>query len=582
MDESRIFGSLVSELPLSERKILLEKLSSHSTLSKEPLENEEDNSISILLGEKKYSRLPWYLRLSCMVLSIFKRTSPQKVFENRQIALVGQWINEKSPGIYDYRRGFLLPGMQKKLLKLKEAARFFYNVLDQSINQDKGAFFAFLGSLEMGDVHTRLNEGTDPAFFVAENTGATETELRQIALANLENALAVISEDEKNLMYANARSLHCLKALSAFHFDRLILNFTANPAFQGPVCAADTVKDQLIILQNVLFSLKHTPSVALLESLFIFSLQEQPRDKKSDITTEMRRLLALAEKSLNTIQNFNQEVSLTQIIRCCCRNFSLSPQDISGGEEWFFVYRDYWKRYADERFTQYIETSRYQDLVNSLELFFPGGRLRTLNEVLSESTPYGFPVKGSLCLSFLLTFYSVIFSGKINRFLEPILLDGIFYSREDQAFFTENYRGLMNLENSIRQFQVRISPSGEFGRRYAVTSMDKSALSFKRPKSQGIVDEANGVVIKIIEGAQAAMDGTIKILGKILKTTAEGKYDVLLNMAQLAGKGTVFITGLNESLGLLKESLRLLTEISDVVAKSNDSVRLTRTSGAKP
>jgi hypothetical protein len=582
MDESRTFGSLVAELPLSERKILLEKLSSHSTLPKEIPEDKEDNSISILLGERNYNRLPWYLRLSCLILSIFRGTSPLRIFENRQIVLIGQWINEKTPGIYDYRRELLLPAMQKKLLKLKEAARFFYNVLDQSINQDKGAFYAFLGSLEMEDVHSRLNEGTDPALFVTENTGAAEMELRQTALANLERGLALISEDEKDLMYANARSLNCLKALSTFHFDRLILHFTANPAFQGPVCAAGTVKDQLITLQNVLFSLKHTPSIALLESLFIFTLQEQPRDKKTDITMEMQRLLAQAEKSLTVIRNFNQEVSLTQVIRCCCRNFSLHPQDISGGEEWFFVYRDYWKRYVDERFTQYIEASRYQELVNSIELFFPGIRLRTLNEVFSESNPYGFPVKGSLCLSFLLTFYSVVFVDKINRFLEPILLDGIFYSRENQTFFTENYRGLMNMENIIEQFQVRISPSGEFGRRYAIATMDKAAPSFKRHKSQGILDEANGMAFQIIANVQAAMDGTIKILGKILKTTAEGKYDVLLNMAQLAGKGTVFITGLTESLSLLKESLRLLTDINEVVSKSNGPIRLTRETGAKP
>jgi hypothetical protein len=572
MDESRIFGGLAAELPLSERKILLEKLSSHSSLPRETGDEKEDNSISLLLGEKNYSRLPWYLRLRCIFISIFRGTSPLRIFEDRKAALVGQWINAKTPGIYDYRRDILLPGMQKQLLKLKDAARFFYTVLDQSINRDKGAFYAFLGSLEMEDIHSRLNEETDPVLIAAENTGAAESELRQIAANNLEKVLYLIDEDQKKLMYANARSLNCLKALSTFYFDRLILNFTVNPALQGPVCTAGMVRDQLITLQNVLFSLKHIPSIALLESLFIFTLQEQSWNKKTDITPEMRRLLAQAEKSLGVIKNFNQTVSLSQILRCSSRNFSLNPQDISGGEEWYFIYRDYWRRYVDERFIQYIDNARYQELMNSIERFFPGGRLRTVNEVFSESNPAGFPVKCSLCLSFLLTFYSVFFMEKINRFLDPILLDGIFYSREDQTFFTENYRGLMNLENAIDQFEFLISPTGDLGRRYAVAILDKTASSFKRNKIQGLLGEADGAVSNIIETARIAMDGMIKILGKILKTTAG--EDTLLNMAQLAGKGTVFVTGLYESMVQLKKSLSLLTEIHEVVSKSDGPARL--------
>jgi hypothetical protein len=561
MDESRGFGSLVSGLSPSERKIFLEKLSRYSSLSQEVLYEEERDTASLPIHQEAYSQLPWYLRLIFVLLSFFKGISPVRLFENRQIALIGKWINETAPGIYDYQRDILLPGLYKRLVNLKDAARFFYQVLDQSINRDKGAFYAFLGSLEMEDIHRRIMERTDPEIFAPEEFQISEAELRQTILNNLEQGLALITDKQKDDMYANTRSLHCLKALSTFPFNRLILNFSDQKMPQGPICTAGMVKDQLANLQNVLFSLKHTPSMALLESLFVFTLQGNLKDKKTDMTGEMDRLIVQAEKSLNTIHDFNQEVPLTQILCCTSRNLTVSPLDISGGEEWFLVYRDYWKRYVNDRFTQYIRTKGQQRLLDSINQFFKRANLTMLNYVVSDSDPYGFPVKGSLCLSFLLTFHSAVFMEKAQEFLESILLGGNFYNRDDRTAFTESYNELMRLEEVIRQFEIRISPTGEFGKRYASLQADRPTSSSRRHKLLSVTDEANQEVFNIIGNAGAALEGIINILEKILKITPNRESLALINMPQLVGKGNVFISGLKDSLVQFRETLKFFNNI---------------------
>ncbi|MDR0688997.1 MAG: DUF5312 domain-containing protein [Spirochaetaceae bacterium] len=561
MDESRGFGSLVSGLSPSERKIFLEKLSRYSSLSQEVLYEEERDTLSLPIHQEAYSQLPWHMRLFFVLLSFFQGVSPLRVFENRQIAMTGKWINETAPGIYDYQRDMLLPGFYKRLVDLKDAARFFYQVLDQSINRDKGSFYVFLGSLEMEDIHSRIIERTDPEILIPEESQISEVELRQTILNNLEEDLTLITDEQKNVMYANTRSLHCLKALSTFPFNRLILNFSDHKMSPGPICTAGMVKDQLANLQNVLFSLKYAPSMALLESLFIFTLQGNLKDKKADMVVEMDRLIVQAEKSLNTIHDFNQEVPLTQILCCTSRNLTMIPLDISGGEEWFLVYRDYWKRYVNDRSAQYIQTKGKQRLVDSINQFFKRSNLTMLNYAVSDSNPYGFPVKGSLCLSFLLTFHSAVFMEKAQEFLESILLGGNFYSRDDRTVFTESYNELMRLEEAIRQFEIRISPVGEFGKRYASAQADRPSSSSRRQKLLSVTDEANQEVFKITGSAGIALEGIIGILEKILKPAPNRESIALINMAQLAGKGNVFISGLKDSLVQFRETLRLFNNI---------------------
>ncbi|MFP3091306.1 DUF5312 domain-containing protein [Treponema sp. TIM-1] len=561
MEDSSIFGKLAAGLSPVERKIFLAKLSQYSSLPREILYEAQNEAASIPIHQVAYSQLPWYVRAFFVVLSFLKGTSPIRFFENHQVAIIGKWINERAPGIYDYQRDLLLPELYEKLVNLKDAARFFYKVLDQSINRDKGAFYAFLGSLEMEEIHSRLNKETDPELLIAENPKASEAELRQLAVGSMEKTLALITEGQKNTMYANTRSLHCLKALSTFLFDRLILNFSDHAASKGPVCTAGMVKDQLIILQNVLFSLKYAPSLALLESLFVFTLQEGQKDKKMDMGMEMDRLLSQAEKSLGIIHDFNQEVPLTQILRCTCRDLTMSPLDISGGEDWFLVYRDHWRRYVEDRFTQYIQVNGQQRLIDSINQFFKRTNLKWLNYVASDSNPQGFPLKGKLCLSFLLTFYSSIFVEKLNEPFESILLGGNFYNREDRTAFTESYNELMKLEETIRQFEMRISPVGELGKRYAATQVDRTISSSRRHKLLSVTDEANQEVFNIVGSVGTALESIINILGRILKSTPSGESEVLMNLTQLAGKGTGFITTLKESLDQLQETLRFFNDI---------------------
>jgi hypothetical protein len=560
MSDGGTFKRLAFELSLEERKSLLEKLNSQSNISQDPLYGEvaEGSSANV---EEQYTQLPWYYRLLFVIWSVFRNRPPVKVYEDREVVKLGKLIEAQSPGMYDYNHGMLLPEFYQELLALKEGSRFFFTALDTSVNRDKGSFYAFLGSLEMGEVHKRLHTTTAPEIIASRHPGSSDTELRQFAFRAMEDALAAISDEQRNRMYANARSLNCLRQLSAFLFDRVILAFSMDQSLEGMVCPGVTVRDQLAQLNNILCSLKEIPPMPLLESLFIFILQEQVGEPGFDINLEMRNLLSRAESALAVVRDFNTRVPLTLILRCAGRDMSFSPKPLSGGEEWFVVYRDHWKRQVETNLSRYLRNQRQRHLQNTFRQFLKGVSLKPLDYVESESNSQGMPVPGTYQLSFLLAFHAVVLSTEVNTFLRPVLLDGEFSRRENRTEFTECYNDLMKLDEAIRKFDANLSPEGNYGKPYLQARGEMVSLPVKRRKMQIMIEEATAEVDAIVARSRNALTGLINILKGILRHETGGKYETLMNLSVLAGKGDAFVNGLNQSLGQLQQALLLMDEI---------------------
>jgi len=564
MAGERNFDKLVSELTLNERQGLLEKMKSQSTLPRGPLYFEDDKLVPAYDLEDEYSSLPWYYRLWYFILSFFKSKAPVKLFEEKSVSVLGIMVDQRSPGLYDYQKVMLLPGFYRQVLRLKEAAQFFYSALDSSVNRDKGGFFAFLGSLEMPDVHSRLQDGTSPSAIADKFPDMPEQEIRQMALRNMEDAFSMITTEYRNIMYFNARTLNCLKELSSFLYDRLLTSFHFNQAFGGETCSAGVVRDPLISLNNTLFSLKIIPPLTLLESLFIFILQERASEPTFDMNKETRSLLTKAEDALGVIREFNKQVPLTWILRCSTRKMSLAPKEISGGEDWFMIFKDYWKRRVDSLFSDYMKDRLERKLHDTFRTFLKGKSIKMLENTQSASNSDGLPIKEALPLSFLFTFYSAVFMPDINWILRSILVDGEWKAKENRVEFSEAYNNLVKLEDEIKKFEHEISMLGDYGKRFTLAKKDMSSLPVKRKKIQIVVEEASEDAKKILGQARSACESMVNILNGILGNDLMGKYETLANLSKMTTKGNNFFAGLNEATESFRTVIKILNDMDAV------------------
>ena len=562
MEEIEHFNRMASELSIEERAKLLERLSSQSSMASSILYEEPRDERGFASGNN-FQRLPWYYRLWFFFISFFYSRPVTKIFEEHVMSHLYQELEERYPGFYHFQKDMLLPKLYEELLKLKEGSRFFFNALDASLNRDRGGLMVFLSSLEMPELYKQIVADTDPGALTSQYQDMNEVELRQKAVKILENDLAGMTDEERNKMYHSAQSLHCLKQLSSFLFDRLINSFIYDSSSHGYICPAASARDQLSALNDILSSLKKPPPVSLLSSLFVYVLMEKD-DKAAgiDIQGEMNNLQIQADVSLQMIQDFNQEVPLTKLLRCITRNTSLTPRNIGGGEDWFRILRERWKFQVEENFLAFTRTRRQRDVQNSFQNFLKGTELRMLENMGSDQNPLGIDFRGSFCLSFLLTFYSVVFMSELNRYLRPILIDGEFIKKENRAEFTTSYNTLMKLEDVINRFDQNISPEGDYGKRYAQAKNDMSSLPIKRHKIQIVVKEAARDAERIIDQTRESLEGIIKILGGILKKTPDNKYDGLSNLSFFTAKDVSFQDGITDSITQLQKTLQLLEDIS--------------------
>jgi hypothetical protein len=187
-----------------------------------------------------------------------------------------------------------------------------------------------------------------------------------------------------------------------------------------------------------------------------------------------------------------------------------------------------------------------------------------LENMYSDSNPLGLSVKGTYGLSFLQTFYSVVFMGEINRIIRPILIDGEFQKRENRTEFTECYNNLIKLDDLIKRFDRDISPAGDYGKRYAQAKADMSSLPVKRRKVQIVMEEASADAAKILIQTREAMQGMVRILGGVIGKKDEN-YDALSNLSRM-GKGTTFVEAITECIEQFNKSLKLLEEIDAMEA----------------
>jgi hypothetical protein len=563
MSDSDTLERLATRLSLEERHEFLEKLKARSSMSVEPLYAavaEEKGEGSGLEGQ--YARLPWYYRLLYFVLSFFKNRPPKELFQEGRIGKLGREIAAAYPLLFDNQRSQLLNGFYDLLESLKTDVRFFFDALDVSVNKDRGSFYAFLASLEMQDIHRRLETETSPGYVTEKNPRKSEAEARQSALHVMEDILSGISEDQRRLMYFNARSLFCLKELASFLYDRVLGAFGNDPRGKGMVCSIFVVKDMLGTLNNILFSLRSPPNLTLLESLFIFILQERSAGPDFDMDKEIRNLLARAENSLETVREFNRQVPLIPLLRYANRDISLYPRAISGGEDWFAVYRDYWRNRLEEQFVAYGLVRRREEMLKLFDQFFRGAELLTLKNAPSGASPDdGVPVPGIFALSFLLTFHETVFMGDINPVLQLILAEGVFFKRENYAEFSEAYDNLFRLGEDIKKLDAKLDPEGEYGRPYALAKQDMSSLPAKRRKIQMALEDASGELGRILNRARESMNLLISLLAGIVRREPGAKYDSLSNLEAMEAQTPDFINLLVSVIQLFHDTLDLLANI---------------------
>ncbi|HOX48493.1 MAG TPA: DUF5312 family protein [Spirochaetales bacterium] len=564
MPERTVFDGLVSELSSSERRELLQRIAAAAKVSQEPLFNAEALPSPSSPAVSRLSELGLVKRLVLFFRRLFSGKSLEELLEADELKEIAHRVDIRAPGLVDYRRGILLEGFLEELKRLRDAARFFYGVLDRSVERDKGAFFAFLGTIELPETNARLLSETDPFAFAESHPEVPEDEIRSALLGAYDEVILSIPEDRRRAMYYDLRSLLFLKRLSGFLFERLVAAWRpgASPS-GGPAASFAEARGLLAELGDILYSLASPPSLELMEALFVFAERDELGRPRGDVETLVSADLAKAEEALARIRTFNAKVPLGEILRLAAEDPEVSPRALAGGEDWLLVYKAFWKERIDARVDEFREERRYRALAEEIASFVGDAGLRTFAFISREERPGVPPVRLELALSFLDGFYRGPFVSSLNRPLKIVLVDGEFYRKENRLEFTDAYDEILRLAESISALDARLGPDGDLGSSWTQAQFEVAPIAIKHRKLQTVQRNVDEEAERIVKSAGAALLELVRVIRGILKGEAGGRYDSLANLSYLDGRANKeFQKALSAAKDRCEKAHNLLAQLS--------------------
>jgi hypothetical protein len=233
---------------------------------------------------------------------------------------------------------------------------------------------------------------------------------------------------------------------------------------------------------------------------------------------------------------------------------------MTGGEDWFMMYRDRWRKDVDDRVFLFFSERRRRELRQTYRDFFSDTPPLSLENAASPDHPEGIAVQGADSLGFLLTFANTVFPRELDPLLQTLSAHGEFLQPDNRLEYDEACRGMMSLDAEIRKFDEALGP-GDWGKRREQINGELTSLPVKRRKMQILTEECGGAAREIIDRAAWGISVLANVTGAISAGAPSVHYAGLSNLEKLEEKSPGFREGLRRAAGKLGRARDMLGEV---------------------
>lgn len=561
MSKETTFETLALELSPAERMDLLDRLKKTCVVSTEPMNKNVGRKKEQIDYNAVFLSLGFVARLLITIKSIFSRTSRDELVKGKILKELVKSIDTDSPGLIEGKSKSLSEVFYRELYNLRAAARYFYDILDKTLEKNRIAFFAFLASLELEDIHNELANEADPYSFAEMNEAASDSDIRVAVYSAMEQAFAKIDEEKRKHIYYDVRSLHIIKKLSGFLFDRLLGSFETSQAGFKTV-QMYSVQEQLAELCSIVSSLDQPPSRNLMEAIIGFALNDEIGKENFNLDEAVSVNIADAEKALSAIRNFNDKVPLESLLKIAHDDPDWQCSSSGGGEDWYAIYKSYWKDRIDKRYHNLVSERRLKELESEIEKLVGRQKQSWFINLSQSGSETKIPLRLASALYFLEAFYHHCFLVELNRSFKLVLLEGEFYRRDNRLDFTDAYNELLQTGDKLKRLDSRLAANGELGLAYIQAKTELSSVSSKQRKIEASIRAAENEAEALLTKTTLAIKKMLEILEGILARDIRGRFDSLSNLGQIEGKANKdFIKGLEASRLKLDKAVYLIAEL---------------------
>lgn len=535
MTDQSVFDRLVLSLDNNERQVILRQIAETTEIEQSAL-IEKEPQIDLLLGEslspqEKFASEHFFVRLWFSFKAFFSHKSSYQLYSLSLVNKLGSQLSKKWSEYIDIPRRHFTASFLEKLVELKRIQSFFIGLL-QHYQTDKGSFYFVLATLLIPETSQKISEEANPIAKLG-NEKITQ-DMRSSFLRNLELSFTNIPEQDKNRMYQAAQSIEWINMFCELPIERMIMRFSSvNGGSQD--CLISSISSELQSLVQVLSSAKRIP-VLLLECMYLFSFKSELENDKVDIESNCKLFVSKASSYLSSLRFFKTSVPLADFTRYAIQDVSWNPSSMGAGEDWFFFFKNAWKKKFDDNWALWAKQNKRLMLEKRIEASLNGDQLPELQYTPWKGLWIPLLLRRELSFRYLKGFFTKTYPKTLMKNLKIILIEGDFYRRENLAEFTDAFNTLDHTADSIANLETRLSPKGDLGEGFELLQKEKVATVRGKTRLENLMLTVNAEVDMLIGNVSASFKSMDLIIGGILSPVRGGLYETLVNLASIQGR----------------------------------------------
>ena len=566
-----VFDRLAREISREERRSLLHKIGETQDLTEEPMRLDDASAAQPVVLDREFAELSMFARLRIIILGFFTGRGRSRLTEEYLLHKIQRKVERAAAGFIDFRRELVSPKLYNMIAELRAGMEVFRRPLIRALEGDKPDFYALLGKMEFEDIQSRLETEPTPEHLAVLSPEAVPLEIKRQMEGVFEEILGDIIPDRRKRMMAHTTALARLRTLVRYPYDKILNLFPPSDKGAGGAASLRQLKAPLLELGDALFAFQSPPSTTLLETLFLFELQDYLGDDNSRLEAELTDRMDKAAVALDTVRKVNSEIPWTNLLKLMAEDIQYAPRPVGGGEDWFRVFKAFWKDRLALQYRLWADKKRQAEILRGLTVLWGLEIIPLVPGYRGEEFPENFQPRHESSFAATRSLFLEIFPGRLYHALNLIMIDGKFYKKDNRREYEEVFSRFLKVPDKIRAFEARARSDGEYGIRHAelrrASAAGEDTVSQYRDLVTHLDRESQNMVIPVI--------GDLKALSRLLKGILDGNggtYDTLSNMSEIGGQGnqTLRVT-LTEVHNIVDRSAELLGDLVDLEEKRGKS-----------
>ncbi len=549
--QSTIFDQAVASLTNEERIEMLKKITGEANYTEEVALNvPEERVVDASQIEEAKNSLSWWERLRLFISTFFFREDPERSLEMLLLRKTKAEIMLKASGYVDFNNRKFLVKFGKQLEQLHIALEVFRRPLSDALGEHRQEFYALLGAEECPSLQAELARNADPNAILELHPNTDNAGLRAVIERGCDDILREIGNGSRQTIRLLTRTLVHLERLVNFNFEKCLAYYS-----KDGTCSFDLLAKPLQKLDDILYSFTMRPPARLLQLLFVFSYHAQHLNP-TEIEARLKDDLIRAAEAMNLISAFNQ-FPLTKTLKVILEDYYYNPNSLTGGEDWFNLYKKFWRTRIELAYRSFVSTRKLQELEAKVCEVLNLSEPPLISVYSNDYWPEDYNPVYQRTFAIVYTFYQKIYRTLSEKILRPILEMGNFQRRENRTELIEANSTLFNTSDEIEKFVASLDRDGEVGEQFAMHESEPKQL-------ETITSITSRNATTLIQNTADTLRIISLILQGVAGETTDHKYAPLVNMKDLDVKYENLRMDLAHYSYLITQLWTLIIDVRDI------------------